>query len=209
MERYIGGDVHQASVTFSVLSATGKQLRRDVVETNGQALVGYLKQIPGNLHLCIEECEWSNWLHEILSPHVAELVVYRQQWRPGPKSDAIDAHGLAEKLRTGKIDSPVFKTTKYKDLREAARVYTKLTRDVARVKNRIRSIYRSRGIAHGGPEVFKAEQRQRHIKRLPAYLRNPVMLLGEELDHLSMLKGLAEQQMIKASHRLKISTAQS
>ena len=77
MDRYIGGDVHSASVTFSVLSASGKQLRRDVVETNGQALVGYLEQIPGKVHLCIEESEWSQWLYEILSPHVSEMVVYR------------------------------------------------------------------------------------------------------------------------------------
>ena len=51
MERYIGGDVHAASVTFDVLKETGKRLRRDVVETNGKALIGYLHQIPGNLHL--------------------------------------------------------------------------------------------------------------------------------------------------------------
>ena len=79
MERYIGGDVHAASVTFDVLSETGKQLRRDVVETNGKALIGYLQQIAGHLHLCIEESEWSQWLYEILSPYVAELVVYQNQ----------------------------------------------------------------------------------------------------------------------------------
>ena len=106
MDRYIGGDVHQASVTFVVLSATGKKLRQDVIETNGRALVGYIKQLAGTLHLCIEECEWSNWLYEILSSHVEEFVVYRQQKRTGPKSDAIDAHGLAEKLRTGNIKRP-------------------------------------------------------------------------------------------------------
>jgi len=205
MERYIGGDVHQASVTFVVLSATGRQLREDVIETNGRALVGYLKQLAGSLHLCIEEGEWSNWLFEILSPHVAEFVVYRQQWRPGPKSDAIDARGLAEKLRKGEIKSPVYKTTAYRELREAARVYTKLTRDAARVKCRIKSVYRSRGLPYKGSEVFKDEKRQRHIKRLPGFLRGPVTLLGEELDQLSALKGLAEQQMIKASHQLKIS----
>ena len=69
MERYIGGD----GVTFSVRNEAGKVVRRDVVETNGRALIGYLSQQPGNVHLCIEEGEWSQWLHEILSPHVAEL----------------------------------------------------------------------------------------------------------------------------------------
>lgn len=38
MERYIGADVHSASVTFCVLNASGKQLRCDVIEPNGKAL---------------------------------------------------------------------------------------------------------------------------------------------------------------------------
>ena len=130
MERYLGGDVHAASVTFSVLDASGKQLRRDVVEANGQALVGYLKQLPGRLHLCIEEGEWSQWLYEILSPHVAEMVVHRSVWKPGVKSDAIDAHGLAEKLRTGTVGRAVYKDAKrFTALREQARAYAMVTRD--------------------------------------------------------------------------------
>jgi hypothetical protein len=51
MERYIGGDVHAASVTFSVRNASAKVIRRDVVETNGEALVGYISQQPGNCHV--------------------------------------------------------------------------------------------------------------------------------------------------------------
>ena len=109
MERYIGGDVHAASVTFSIRSEAGKILRRNIVETNGQALVGYMAQQPGNVHLCIEEGEWSQWLHEILSPHVAELVVYRARWTPGSKSDKHDADDLSERIRTGKVGCPVFK----------------------------------------------------------------------------------------------------
>src|SRR3989442_8746624 len=55
MERYLGADAHAASVTFCMLDASGKQIRRDVIETNGKALVGYLQQQAGNLHLCIEK----------------------------------------------------------------------------------------------------------------------------------------------------------
>lgn len=206
MERYIGADVHSASVTFSVLDAAGKQVRRDVVETNGKALVSYIKQIPGNLHLCIEESEWSQWLYEILSPHVAEMVVYRQQWRPGPKSDAIDAHGLAEKLRTGRIRCPIYKDTKrFVALREAARVYTMITRDVARVKNRMKSFYRSRGISCSGEVVYKVGQRDKLARSLPVPMRRSVALLGSELDHLVELKEVAESDMLRESHRHRIS----
>ena len=55
MERYLGVDVHGESCTFSVLSEAGREVQRQVVETNGQALVGYLRQLPGTLHLCLEE----------------------------------------------------------------------------------------------------------------------------------------------------------
>ncbi len=64
MERYIGCDVHAASCTLSLRNAAGKRLRRDVVETNGEALISYLQGLTGNLHLCLEEGEWSQWLAE-------------------------------------------------------------------------------------------------------------------------------------------------
>lgn len=62
MERYLGVDVHRASRTFSVVSEVGKQVQRQVVEANGRALVGFVRQLPGTLHLCLEEGEWSQWL---------------------------------------------------------------------------------------------------------------------------------------------------
>ncbi len=205
MERYLGGDVHAASVTFSVLNESGKQLRRDVVETNGQALVGYLKQQPGNLHLCIEEGEWSQWLYEILSPHVSELVVYRSKWEPGVKSDAIDAHGLAEKLRTGALGRPVYKDAKrFTALREHARAYAMVTRDVARVKSRIKAFYRSRGVPCAGEAVYRPAERAKRAQALPPATQRAVELLGRELDGLMVLKAEAERAMLRESHRHRI-----
>ena len=124
MERYIGIDVHRDSSTICVLSATGKRVTHEVVATNGHALVSSVRKLRGTLHVCIEESTWSEWLYEILSPHASELVVYQNEWSPGAKSDAIDAHGLAEKLRIGQAGPGVFKSPKrYRQLREWARVY--------------------------------------------------------------------------------------
>ena len=188
-----------------MLNESGKQLRRDVVETNGQALVGYLKQLPGNLHLCIEEGEWSQWLYEILSPHVAELVVYRSEWKPGVKSDAIDAHGLAEKLRTGTVGRPVYKDAKrFTALREHARAYAMVTRDVARVKSRIKAFYRSRGVPCAGDAVYRPAERAKRAQALPPATRRAVELLGRELDALVVLKAEAECAMLRESHRHRI-----
>lgn len=202
MERYIGGDVHAASVTFSVRSEAGKVLRRDVVETNGQALIAYLSQQPGDVHLCIEEGEWSQWLHEILSPHVAELVVYRAQWRPGSKSDRHDADDLSERIRTGKVGVPVYKDRKqFSALREASRRYAMLTRDQARVKSRIKSFYRSRGVPCSGEAVYKPGVREERIGALPASQQATVELLGRELDALVALQREAEKSMLRESRR--------
>lgn len=160
MERYMGCDVHAASCTFSVLNAGGKRLRRDVVETNGEALIGYLHQIAGSLHLCVEESEWTRWLVEILSPHVVELVVFRPEWKPGWKSDRIDADDLAERMRARRVGSPVFKEPeRFATLRELARAYSMITRDVTWAKNRQKSFYRARGVKCEGRAVYEPEGR--------------------------------------------------
>lgn len=205
MKRYLGLDVHAESCTLCVLSESGKEVRREVVETNGKALVGLLQQLSGQLHLCIEEGEWSGWLYEILSPHVAEMAVVWPESKKGAKSDALDARGLAERMRTGRVGQSVFKAPRqYAKLREMARVYTLLTRDVARTKNRIKSLYRKRGVVCSGEEVFHGQRREVRLRELPAALRPAVQLLGVELDCLEELKGEAEEAMLKEADRYRI-----
>jgi transposase len=199
-------DFHAESCTICVLDATGRRVRQDVVETNGRALVDYFKQLPGQLHLCFEESEWAPWLWQILSPHVAEPVVFRGERRKGSKSDAIDAHGLAERLRTGQITNPIFKAPKqFAKLRELARVYGLLTLDLARAKNRLKSSFRRRGVRCEGTAVFGAEGRAQRLRQLPAALRGAVELLGVQLDCLEELKSEAESAMVDESHRHRIS----
>lgn len=205
MERYLGLDVHAGSCTLSVLSEAGKEIRREVLETNGQALVGMLQQLPGRLHLCVEEGEWSGWLYEILSPHVAEMAVVWPESKKGAKSDALDARGLADRLRTGRVERAVFKAPRqYAKLRELARVYTLLARDVTRTKNRIKSLYRRRGVVCSGEGVFQSAKREARLRELPAAVRPAARLLGVELDHLEELKAEAEEAMLKESHRYRI-----
>ena len=124
MERYIGMDVHAASCTLAVISEKGRKFRDFPVETNGQALVEAIRMIPGHKHLVMEEGLQSAWLYEPLSPHVDEFVVTGVTKRRGPKSDKRDAYGLAEKLRVGDLDKPVFKAPRqFTRLRELSRVH--------------------------------------------------------------------------------------
>ena len=108
MERYLGLDAHGTSCTFGVIGPSGRKVRRDLVETNGAALVSYLRSIPGKKHLCLEEGTQSAWLYEILAPHVEEIVVAGISESRGQKSDALDAFRRAEELRTGTIKTFVW-----------------------------------------------------------------------------------------------------
>jgi len=108
MERFIGLDVHRPSTTCAVIDARGKRLRVDVVETNGQTLIEFLKLQPGTLRLCMEEGTQALWLAEILSPHVEQLAVVHVTESRGPKDDERDALALAEQMRTGKLDTTLY-----------------------------------------------------------------------------------------------------
>jgi hypothetical protein len=73
-ERYLGLDDHVKSRSFALLSEQGKKRQSMVVKTNDEALVGFIKTIPGCIHLCLEEGCPSSWLYEILSPYADEIV---------------------------------------------------------------------------------------------------------------------------------------
>ena len=60
----------------------------------------------------------------------------------------------------------------FRRLRDQSRVYTKITDDVVRVKNRHKAMYRSRGIAATGLSVFGERGREAWLKKLPFQVRH-------------------------------------
>jgi transposase len=194
MDRYIGLDLHAQSCTLAVVSPSGKRLGCKVVPTNASALIAALKEVAGRKHLCLEEGTQSAWLHEVLEAHVSELVVTVPRASRGSKSDEADAWARAEELRVGKVDTKVFKAPKgFSGLREAVRSHWVLTQDTTRVKNRLKAIYRSRGIGSTGEEIYDGPKRQTWLEQLPASKRRRAELLGEQLDALEPLRREAEK----------------
>src|SRR5262249_38791251 len=143
------------------------------------------------------------WLYEILSPHVEEIVVVGISESRGPKSDERDAFTLAEQLRIGAIDKRVFKdaTGKLTRLRELSRVHSMVVRDVVRVQNRIRSLYRSRGISITSKSVYSEKGREPALARLPEATRQAAKTLYAQYDALKPIRLSAEKELVAEAHR--------
>jgi transposase len=197
MDRYVGIDVHAASCTLGVVGASGKRLRSLVVETNGRALVEAVKTIPGRLHVCLEEGTQSAWLHELLRPHVEEVVVMVAPETRGPKSDARDAWRRAEELRVGANQTRVFKAPPaLAFLSNAVRAQLIAVRDLSRAKNRLRAVFRSRGV-RCGRRVYCEAGRALWVKQLPTSHQRLAEWLGQQLDALASLHETAEQWLLE------------
>jgi transposase len=207
MDKFAGLDGHTSSCTLGVVNPKGKHLSCQVIETNGEALVNVITGIPGKVHLCIEEGSQSSWLAEILSPHVAELVVVGlgQRRSKGQKNDQRDAFALADMLRNNDLESVVYKQVgPYGTLRQLVKVHTQIVRDVVRVKNRLRAIYRSRGV-RSDKTIYHPNHRAAWLEQVPKSSRAAAGHLYDQLDALLPVRAAAEKDLVKEAHRHPIS----
>jgi hypothetical protein len=205
MDRYIGLDVHSASCTAGVLSANGKRLSSTVLETNGKVLVEFLRLIPGDLHLIVEEGTHAAWLYEILSPHVKDMVVMSVPKSKGQKNDKLDAFGLAEKLRTGSIERRVYKGLgEFSTLSSLSKAYRNVMVDSVRVMNRIKGVYRSRGISTSDGQVYCLKTKDQWLDKLPLKMRPLANTYYTELDVLLSVREQALKDMLKEAETHRI-----
>jgi len=72
-EKYIGMDVHQATISVAAMDAGGK-LIMELLETKAATIVEFIRGLLGTLSLTFEEGKSAAWLHDLLKPHVSQLV---------------------------------------------------------------------------------------------------------------------------------------
>jgi hypothetical protein len=108
-EKYIGMDVHQATISVAVLDSRGKLIMESILETKAATILEFLQGLHGSLSVTFEEGTSAAWLHDLLKPHVTRLVVCDPRknalLKDGSKSDRIDARKLAELLRGNQLTS--------------------------------------------------------------------------------------------------------
>ena len=148
-EKYIGMDVHQATSRLPSWIAGGKLIMECILETKAATILEFIQGLRGTLSVTFEEGTSAAWLHDLLQPHVSRLVVCDPRknalLKDGSKSDRIDARKLAELLRTNQLKPVYHEEHGIRALKELGRSYLTITKDVTRVMNRIKALYRSWG----------------------------------------------------------------
>ena len=152
--KYIGLDVHKESISIAVLNFAGKVVMECVIETKASTILQFIHGLRGDVHLTFEEGTWAAWLYDLLKPHVTELVVCNPRkialLKDGSKSDRIDAHKLADLLYMNKLSSVYHGEHGLRMLKELSRSYLTITKDLGRVMNRLKALYRSWAIPCAG-----------------------------------------------------------
>jgi transposase len=148
----------------------------------------------------MEEGTQSAWMYELLEREVEELVVTIPERHSGPKDDERDAWELAEKLRTKAVRRRVFKAGEsFSELRAAVRSYEVVVSDLVRAKNRLKGLYRSRGIQAPGRWVYAPTAAAHVDRQLPAAQWASAAMLRVQIEALRELKKRALQRLLEAS----------
>jgi transposase len=157
-KKYVGMDVHKESISIAVMNSVGKIVMECVLETKGSMILQFIDGLRGDVHATFEEGTWAAWLYDLLRPHVSEVLVCNPRknalLKDGSKSDRIDARKLAELLRGNHLKPVYHGEQGLRTLKELARSYLNIGKDVTRVMNRLKALYRSWGIACAAPKCM-------------------------------------------------------
>lgn len=203
MDHFIGLDGHKNSCTFAVIDLKAKIKQKAVIETNEQALIEFVTQVPGRRHLCTEEGTHSQWFFEILHRHVHHMVIVNGRKHAGNKDDFRDALDLANRIRTGDLGPRICKVPEsLTALKDLVRGYDAVNKDLTRVKNRIKHVYRSRGVAYSALKCpFCSEPGQSRSRCRKPGLHQTLELWRKKQQYLEELKAQAEKDMIAEAKR--------
>ena len=199
--KYVGMDVHKAITVIVVLNALGQFESRSQVKTKAENICDFFRGLSGKVELVFEEGTHSAWLYQLLKPLVASVTVcdprHNKLIEDGNKSDDEDAETLAQLLRMGAVKAVYKGDRQQQQLKELCRAYDNLVEDSTRVQNRLKAIYRGRGIDCSGHAIYRADQRAIWLAKLcDEAARFRAASLLDQIEAISQLRKQAKQRLV-------------
>src|SRR5207249_8216338 len=171
-------------------------------------LLDFVKGLRGTIHLTFEEGTQSAWLYDLLKPHEAKCVVCNPRknelLKEGNKGDRIDVQKLSQLLQAGMLRPVYHGDHGTRALKELVHGYESLVGDRTRVKNRLKAIYRGRGISCEGEAVYQAKKQEQWLGRLAERgVRQRALSLYSQLATLNTQVAEMQGQMLAESRKHK------
>jgi transposase len=204
--KYIGMDVHKESISIAVRNAGGKIAMESVIEAKANTILEFIDGLRGEVHVTFEEGTWSEWLYDLLKPHVKELVVCDPRrnalLKEGNQNDRVDARKLAELLQNNQLRPVYHANHGLRAMKELVRSYLTITKDLSRVMTRVKAIYRSWGIPCSGTQVYSSSHRSEWLDKIgEPGVRRRAEHYYQQLDALRLLRLEVRKDLLAESKK--------
>jgi transposase len=202
---------HKEAISIAVMNAAGKLVMESIIETKAITILQFIQGLRGDLYVTFEEGTWAAWLYDLLKPHVTKVLVCdprkNASLKEGSKSDKIDARKLADLLR-GNYLTPVYHGDNgLRTLKELSRSYLTISKDLTRVMNRIKALYRAWAIPCGGTQVYALCHRSVWLSKIPeAGVRRRAEHFYQQLDALQALRKEVRRDLLAESRKHSATT---
>jgi transposase len=188
------------------IHSAGKLVTEAILETKAETILQFIRGLRGSLHVTFEEGTCAAWLHDLLKAHVTQVLVCDPRkntlGKVGNKNDRNDARELAELLYRGKLKSVYHGEHGMRTLKELARSYLAITRDLTRVMNRLKAIYRSWAIPCAGQQVYAPRHRAAWLAKInEAGVRRRAEFYYQQFDALAALRQEARRELLNESRK--------
>jgi transposase len=126
----------------------------------------------------------------------------RGKARQGNKGDQADADQLSELLRRGALRAVYHGSPHRSTLRELTRTYQNVVEDATRVMQRLKALFRARGIKTPGKRVYHPKNREEWLAKLTGEgVRFRAQALYAQLDVLRELRPKVKGTMVAEARR--------
>ena len=205
MGHIIGIDVASEVCSVAVMNQAGKLIMNTRVATSESNLRELVKSVKRPRQVVFEECGQAAWLYTVFEPLSDDVFVCNPKKNRDlsghSKSDDNDALNLAERARLGALSRVWHGGKSLQALRERLRDYQSLTSESTALKNKIKAVFRNRGIVVGS-KAYVPDSRIEVVKSLPHQaLRKRVCHLGEVLDVVTRQRTDAEKELVQVARK--------
>lgn len=202
VHKYVALDVDSANIVAGVYDRKGHQLMQACVRTNSRDIREFFKGLSGSVQVTFEEGTQAAWLYDLIRPLVADVVVCdpreNRLLQSGNKADKIDVDKLARLLRLGELQAVYHGEQTIQGLKQLVSGYENLVVDTTRAMNRLKAMFRGRGIGCRGTKVFSNQGRSEWLSKLDIEgLRARAGYLYEQIDCLMKLRMEAKKAMCR------------